>query len=65
MKKSKYVREAAEVLTIQKYIRILMVCSLCLSIKSGLKQINFRLPHTAWLKGPYTLDAQQAAFRVT
>lgn len=42
-----------------------MVCSLCLSIKRGLKQINFRLEHTACLKGPYTLDVQQAAFRVT
>lgn len=42
-----------------------MACSLCLSEKGGLKQINFTFLHTAWLKGPYTLDAQQAAFRVT
>jgi hypothetical protein len=56
-------REAAAVLTIKKYV--LMVCSLCLSIKRCLKQINFRLPHTACLKGPNTLGVQQAAFRVT
>jgi hypothetical protein len=51
------------VLTIYKYI--LMVCSLCFSVKRSLKQINFRLLHTACLKGPYTFDVQQAAFRVT
>jgi len=63
MEKSKFVREAAAVLTIQEYI--LMVCSLCLGMKRGLKQINFRLSHTACLKGPNTLGVQQAAFRVT